>query len=243
LGNYTKAITLTADVPSTFNYFFTFDATTGDNQIWNYVASSKRYVVSDSFDFLGGVGGQENFPTNSLPFASAKDPRVPVTGATNAKTPLAIDGITASVASVFYTVRDEAYPVMNGIDARLIEGEAQLNAGNYVGMMATLNALRTSPPKLGINVVAAMPALTTVPTTAAVAIPLFFREKAFWQFARGYRLGDERRMVRIFGLPQTSVYPGGVYFKGGNYGTQVVLPVTDDEKTNPNFTGCIDMNA
>jgi starch-binding outer membrane protein, SusD/RagB family len=243
VGDYADAIKLTADVPTSFQYLFTFDVSTGDNQLWNITASSHRVVVGDSFDLIGGFGGPKNIIANALPFASANDPRVPVTGSTT-NNQLAIDGLTPLVENKFYGTRDESYPVITGLDARLIETEAMMNAGNYAGMMASLNALRAAPPKLGVNTVAPMAALPNpVPTTAAAAIAIFFREKAFWQFARGYRLGDERRMVRIYGMDQSQVYPSGVFFKGGNYGSQVVLWVTDDEKTNPLFTGCLDTKA
>jgi hypothetical protein len=81
------------------------------------------------------------------------------------------------------------------------------------------------------------------PATMADAVTLFFREKAFWTFARGQRLGDERRLVRQYGRPQDQVFPGGSFFKNGVYGIDVNLPVTDSEKTNPKFTGCIDRTA
>ena len=38
---------------------------------------------------------------------------------------------------------------------------------------------------------------------------LFFREKAFWTFGRGQRLGDERRLVRQYGRTQDQVFPVG----------------------------------
>jgi hypothetical protein len=88
-----------------------------------------------------------------------------------------------------------------------------------------------------------MPALTTTPATKDAAIDLFFREKAFWQFGRGYRLGDMRRLIRVYQRTQDNVFPMGAFFKNGTYGTDVNLPVTDDERTNPNFKGCIDRNA
>jgi hypothetical protein len=59
------------------------------------------------------------------------------------------------------------------------------------------------------------------------------------------RLGDMRRLIRQYGRAQDQVFPIGKFHKpgGASYGTDVNLPVTDNEKTNPNFTGCIDRNA
>jgi hypothetical protein len=109
-------------------------------------------------------------------------------------------------------------------------------------MMTILNALRTAPPTQGIFKPAAMTALP-VPADKASATTLYFREKAFWTFSRGQRFGDLRRLVRQYGRPADQVWPSGPFHKGGNYGPDVTYPVTDNEKTNPNFTGCVDRIA
>ena len=140
--------------------------------------------------------------------------------------------------------RSDPIPVVSGIDARLIEAEAKLQANDIAGMMTILNALRRSPQSLGPITVAAMADLAT-PATKDAATNLFFREKAFWQFGRGIRLGDLRRLIRQYGRTQDQVFPTGTFHKNGGppYGTDVNLPVTDNEKTNPNFTGCLDRKA
>ena len=57
----------------------------GDNPMWSFNTSQKRWVVGDSFDVTGLI-------KNALPFASAKDPRVPVTGTSvNSSLKLAFD--------------------------------------------------------------------------------------------------------------------------------------------------------
>jgi starch-binding outer membrane protein, SusD/RagB family len=240
LGQFSAAAAVVADVPTNFQYLTNFSQTTRDNQEWvgNGSASVARFVVGDSFDI---VAGQKNLIKNAIPFASAGDPRVPVNGSTTGTTK-SIDVSTPWVGLAIWG-RDDAYPVLSGIDARLIQGEAQLNAGDYTGMMATLNALRAASQTIGTYKVPVMPALTTTPATKDAAINLFFREKAFWQFGRGYRLGDMRRLIRVYGRTQDQVFPTGVFFKNGTYGTDVNLPVTDGELTNPNFHGCIDRNA
>lgn len=240
LGQFTAVASIVADVPTSFQYVTTFSQTTRDNQEWvaNGSASVARFVVGDSFDI---IAGQKNLIKNAIPFASAGDPRVPVAGSTTGS----IKSIDVSTSWVGQTIwgRDDAYPVLSGIDARLIEGEAKLNAGDYAGMMTTLNALRTASQTIGVYKVPVMPALATTPATKDAALDLFFREKAFWQFGRGFRLGDMRRLIRIYGRTQDQVFPTGAFFKNGNYGTDVNLPVTDDERTNPNFKGCIDRTA
>ena len=89
----------------------------------------------------------------------------------------------------------------------------------------------------------AMAALPT-PATQAEATSLFFREKALWQFSRGFRLSDLRRLVRQYGRTQDQVFPTGIFFKSGTpYGSDVNFPVTTDEYNNPDFKGCTDRKA
>src|SRR5262249_61502666 len=127
--------------------------------------------------------------------------------------------------------------------ARLIEAEGKLQTGDYAGMMTILNALRTSAQTIGSKAIPAMAALATTPTTKDAAATLLFREKAFWTFGRGQRLGDLRRLVRQYGRTQNAAYPSGAFFKNGQYGSLVAFPVPDRDKANPQFTGCIDTNA
>jgi hypothetical protein len=240
MARFPEAAAAVASIPTNYQYTVTFSQTTNDNNVWGLagqVSTRARFVVGDSFDFTGRI-------KNAIPFASAKDPRVPVVGSAVGTGTKSIDGVTPLVAQQIWVNRSDPIPVVSGVDARLIEAEASLNAGDVAGMMATLNKLRTSPQTLGNFQVPAMAALATPGTTPA-ATDLFFREKAFWQFGRGTRLGDERRLVRQYGRTADTVFPTGTFHKNGGppYGTDVNLPVTDNEKTNPNFTGCIDRNA
>jgi hypothetical protein len=109
-------------------------------------------------------------------------------------------------------------------------------------MMTILNALRGVAQNLGVVVTPVMTALPT-PATRDAAIDLYFREKAFWTFSRGQRLGDLRRLVRQYQRTQASVFPSGTFFKGGTYGADVNFPITVDEQNNPEFKGCTDRNA
>jgi hypothetical protein len=176
-----------------------------------------------------------------IPFASLNDPRVPILKGTDAKLS-AEDGSTPLFIQQVYKGRDDPIPMVSGIDARLIEAEARLNAGDYAGMMAILNALRAAPPKIGIFQPVPMAALAT-PATKDAAIDVFFREKALWQFARGQRLSDLRREVRQYGRAQDKVFPAGDHYKGGTYGSDTSFPVPDPERVNSQFSGCLDRNA
>ena len=54
LGKFAEAATLVGPVPTNWRWLFTFVTTSGDNGLWNYNNSVKRFTVSDSFD-LGGI--------------------------------------------------------------------------------------------------------------------------------------------------------------------------------------------
>lgn len=234
LGDFAGAAATVAGIPTNFSYNFNYSLQSQSNEWWLMGTSIGRYTVGDSVDAGNPV-------KNAIPFAELNDPRVPVqntkgTGEDNS-TPLIIQTIWGQFSPI---------AVEWGGDARLIEAENDLQLGNYAGMMTILNALRTSPQTIAAFNVPAMPALTTVPTDKASAVAVFFREKALWQFGRGYRMDDLRRLVRQYGFTQDQVFPNGQFvLKGvvvGNYGTQTNFPVTTDEQANPNFTGCIDRN-
>src|SRR5205823_3643597 len=127
----------------------TYSQTTQSNTIWTVNASnpsSSRVAVGDSVTLANGV---EVRIRNAIPFGSAKDPRVPVTGSYKDQTRTGFDGQTPWVGQLIWTARESPVVLASGIDARLIEAEAKLNNGDIQGMMTTLNALRTAPQALG----------------------------------------------------------------------------------------------
>lgn len=238
------ALVSTALVPTTYEYEVTHSITGGSNAIWGQGASARRYTVSDSLE-----GNARNLLVkNVIPFFSLQDPRLPVkyttSGAGGKDTTKSQDGFTFSRTTTLYGQLTNA-ALVNGIDARMIEAEAALRNNDFVGMTAILNALRAAPPKIGdIQPTAAQLPPLVVPATADAARTLLFREKALWTFSRGQRLNDLRRLVRQYNLPADQVYPVGTHYRGGVYGPDVNLPVPkDEEKNNPNFTGCLDRKA
>jgi hypothetical protein len=229
LGQFAAAATTVTGIPLAYTYLITYSIPTQSNEWWQMVSSTKRYSVADTAD---GTGFK-----NNLPFASAGDPRVKV----NRTVTKAFDGSTNWDDLQNYG-REDGISLVNGLDAELIRAEADLNLKNAAGWLAMntkLNNLRAAPPKYGNLTIAAMAALP-VPLSQVEAENQFFREKAFWQYARGERLSDMRRLVRQYGRPADTVYPTGNFHKTGTYGTNVSFAVPDGEKSNPNFTGCID---
>jgi len=236
-GKFTQVNALTAGVPSSYAYMLaTSQGKTESFGLWTIVNSTARLSVSDSAEIINGA----STPTkNALPFASANDPRVPVQSGISAGV-APEDGATPMFVQKIWG-RFDPTPMVSGIDARLMEAEVALKAGDIGGMMTILNALRAAPPKISNYQPAAMAPLAT-PTTTDAATTLYFREKAFWTFGRGQRLNDMRRQMRQYNRTEDQVFPTGSYFKGGNYGHTINLPVSSTEKANPQFTGCIDRN-
>ena len=106
-------------------------------------------------------------------------------------------------------------PLVSGIDARLIEAEAKLQASDIAGMMAILNALRTTPQTHGHVPTRRVAGADHAGIPGGGAYGLFFREKAFWSFGRGQRLGDLRRLIRQYSTAAASVGPSGTYLRAG----------------------------
>jgi starch-binding outer membrane protein, SusD/RagB family len=238
-----------ASVPSSFSYNHTFAASSGDNAIWGQPNSARRYNVGNNLE-----GNDRSIPVaNNLPFFSAGDPRVPAkyTVSQNLKdTTKSQDGLTFSRTTSLYG-QETSIAIANYLDAQLIIAEAKLKANDAPGMFAILNALRAAPPKLGDVQPAAMTPLVD-PVTPDARLDLLFREKAFWTFSRGQRLGDLRRLIRFYSRTPANTFPTGgpigggnfaEHYRGGAYGPDVNLPVPQQEENNPNFHGCTDRNA
>ena len=233
LGRYADAAAAVSGISTSYAYVHTFALTTGSNTIWGQGFSAARYVVGDSLE-----GNARNiYVKNALPFVSAKDPRLPVTILSGNGQ----DGQTRVRRTPLYG-QLTAIDVVNGLDARLIEAEAALAANDVVTFLSILNALRATPPKLGDVQPTALAPLVD-PGTPAARLSLLFREKAFWTYSRGQRLGDMRRLVRQYGRAVTDVFPVGIHYKGGDYGADVNFPIVTDERNNPQFKGCIDRKA
>jgi hypothetical protein len=241
LNQVAQAAALVDSIPLSFAYNHTFAVTSGDNILWSQPASARRYTVGDSLE----GNARRDTVRNAIPFFTAQDPRLPVTytiAANGRDTVKSQDGQTNSRTTTLYG-RTTSIPVVNGLDARLIVAEARLRTRDYAGMMTILNGLRASPPRLGEVQPPAMAALP-VPADSTTAVSLYFREKAFWTFTRGQRLGDLRRLIRQYGRTEDNTFPVGTHYKGGVYGDDVNLPVPKNEEgNNPNFQGCLDRNA
>lgn len=232
-GQFSAAASEVASVPTGFQYLNQHSQTTRDNAIWLANNNSRRYTVGNN------EGG------NGLNFATANDPRLPVcrggstacrdAGVTQSR-PFNSFSPTTLYVQLKWRTRDSDVAIADGIEARLIQAEAALNQGQSAAYLPILNALRATVPGL---------APLTDPGTPGGRVDQLFRERAFWLFGTGHRLGDLRRLIRQYGRSQGSVFPVGNFAEGGAYGTDVNLPVTQSEENNPSLgeSTCIDRQA
>jgi len=233
LNRPAEAATAVSGVPTSFRYqmLHTQQLESANNTYLRNV-SERRYSVAT------------NEGVNGLNFGTAGDPRLPVCegndtacktiGVTN---PGRDDQGRPIRVQMLWTVREAPVTIVSGVEARLIEAEAQLRAGAGATSLATLNALRTTVTGLA-------PLADT--GTAAGNVSQLFRERAFWLFGRGHRTGDMRRLVRQYGRAANTVFPVGAYHKNeATYGVDVNMPIPKAEQNNPNAPGdiCIDRNA
>lgn len=229
IGEFAAAAAAVAQVPTTFIHFIEHSAVSArqNNPIFGLQAN-RRYSVSDR------EGG------NGLAYRSANDPRLPFfqdpMGGFDNAVPLFVSRRYPGFASNIV--------LADGIQARLIEAEAALQAGNTGQWLTILNELRASVRSLMAarydNYEANVPAPGTLapladPGTPAARVDLMFEERAFWLFLTGTRHGDMRRLIRQYGRTQAQVFPTGPHHRGGSYGAEVTFPVAFQEAQNPNF--------
>jgi hypothetical protein len=230
LDRAAEAAAAVAGVPTSFEYVMLHSQTTNSNNVWRFNNNARRY----------SVGNAEG--TNGINFATANDPRVPVCHGGDDECDAI--GVTRDVrddlsgpfhVQMLWTDREDPVTIMSGVEARLIEAEAQLAAGDADSALAILNTARAT--------VTGLAPLTDAGTTAAREDQLF-RERAFWLFGTGHRTGDLRRLIRQYGRTEDAVFPTGAWHKGGEYGDDVNVPVPQAELNNPNVQqSCLTRDA
>lgn len=162
---------------------------------------------------------------NGLPFVSASDPRIPIDSSKG----LGTDGYTMWYAFVPDLSLGAPVTIASGVEARLIEAEAALRAGDVAGWTADLNALRADSMDTGVHGLLPLTPDSTMLASADMRIDVMFRERAFWLFLTSHRQGDLRRLIRQYGRTQDKVFPTGLYKNTGTqYGTDITFPITGE---------------
>jgi hypothetical protein len=265
LGQYAEAEAAVSGVGDTFVYLIEHSTnTSAQNNSVNALMDNGRYTISNLEGGTTSTGAAlrpdnntstTNATAEGLNFRTAQDPRLPYVA----------DGRCFTTSIFCYKLLNypnltSDVPLASGVEARLIEAEAAMQRGDAVTMMAKLNSLRAQAGALLKLLYPEQVQVFPPPTSGAVSLPplvdpgtpaaqrdLLFRERAFWLYATGHRLGDLRRLVRNYGLPQAQVFPSGPYFRaaGSNFGTDVAYPVPFNEENNPSFSraACVTTTA
>ena len=209
------AAAIVTAVPTEFVYEVGYSAsiTLYANAVWQLINAERRWSAAD------------NEGTNGLPYVSDADPRTPTEESDGG-------GFSSPEhwAQLKYPDQGTDIPLATGIEARLIEAEAELRGGDYPAALLILNDLRA-------NFAPAGPALTplTAAATPAAQVDQLFKERAYWMWLTSHRLGDLRRLIRQYGRTEAQVYPQGPTEQGLTRGTQVSLVVPFAEQNNPEY--------
>ncbi len=253
-GHFTDAAAAVGTVPTSFVYNTQLQAggfSSGAPYLYNLYDDQAQSQGCGYVNVVDRKGG------NGLPYISAQDPRL-VLSTTIAET---CDGHNAGAPDSvwYYPVKfgnpSTTVPLATGIEARLIEAEAALHANNPNLWAADLNALRADSAETHVTFGAGQVPIALDSTTAAsgtAQVDFMFRERAFWLFGTGTRLGDMRRLIRQYGRDQSTVFPVGPYPNANqpnlpsplpNYGTDVDFtlptPASGFTTPNPNYKGCL----
>ncbi len=224
LGSFAEAAAVVADVPDAFELHVEYsdNSAAQNNGVWyNNWAEGRSSAATDE----GGNGIHFfNFSSSGV----TSDPR--------ALAGFAGSGLGTSIPLFIqgqYQSRGADVALATGLEARLIEAEAAADGGQSDAYLAILNALRAG---IGLEPLAD-------PGSPAGRILQLYEERAFWLWFTGHRLGDLRRLIRVYGaapyglpgMTADDLFPVGATIFNRAYGDDVALPVPDNERNNPNF--------
>jgi hypothetical protein len=251
-GNYVGAKDAVESVPTSFAYQFTYSTTL--NSYFNYLGQLCS-ICTPAFYMADVEGG------NGLNYISSLDPRTRTYSSGGRPLP------------VKFQTSDTPVSLADGIEARLIEAEAALQAHDVAKWAELLNTLRTNgsfttkdtvvgtPPDTmtihdtlwaaGTGNVAGLGPLPLNQTINApndsIRVNVMFRERAFWLFGTGHRAGDMRRLIRQYQRSPAMTWPMGATTYSSSplpYTPDSNLPIPVAESTNnPGYGGCINRDA
>ncbi len=243
LGRFADAGAAVASVAPTFLYSTQLVSTGGGYRSLSLYLAWASFA--NQFFTVGDLKGG-----NGLNFVSAHDPRLVTL----------LNGTTYIGLPAYYpakfpqnAVTNDSIPLADGVEAQLITAEAELAAQNTPAWLATLNQLRANfvtlrgpyPADTSYHALGPL----TDPGSDSARVSLMFRERAFWLYGTGHRLGDLRRLIRQYRRDQSVVFPTGPYDNGSaaalfpTYGTSVNFPIGAIESSNLNFHGCSSTQA
>jgi hypothetical protein len=208
------------------------------NGVWQYTIADDAWGTTDR---KGGKG---------LNFESGQDPRILwVDGHQTGSLGVTSTGFDTIYFQQKYPTKSSSATLASATEATLISAEADLKAGNVASWANKLNMLRassgltqtfydtTSRSPLAVDtIVRPLPALTADSTSLAspdMRVEVHFREREFWLWLTGTRLGDLRRLIHQYGHNDFPVNP--------TRDIRFSIPVS--ETNNPHFKQCLDVGA
>lgn len=229
LGRYSEAAAVVASVDTDYVYYLENSSSSSipSNPFYSLQANG-RYSMGQ-FEGANGLPFRDPSDTDSWDPDNA-DPRVPWINDGPG-----FDPALGDIAMAKYFSFDDDNILADGVEARLIEAEA-----NLAGAVAILNDLRSqSEDLIPLRTTMLMDDLTlpalSDPGNDADRLALVMEERAWWLWGTGHRLGDLRRMVRNYSMNAEDVYPSGDYHKGAFYGADVTFLLDFDEGNNTLF--------
>lgn len=221
------AAALVNEIPTEWTYKITHSKNSQRewNGIYEFMWLEGRWIESDTEG------------TNGLRYRD--DPRNPASNNGSV-----FSGNVEFWGTLRYSSQDSSTTLASGVEARLIEAEAALQAGQNATFLQILNDLRAGSG-LGL-------APLSDPGSVTGRQDLLFSERGQWLYLTDHRLGDMRRLSRStandgYGRDPETVFPIGSTIRGTPYGTDVNFPIPIEEQNNPNMPQggsdlCIDRN-
>ncbi len=245
MGKFDEAAQAVAGVPVTYSYALQYSVA---GKVPGLFGLPGVTVQQFRAGLIGDGEGE-----NGLLFVTQRDARLPRMAAF---TYLAGNSANSSPRQGMIPVVGDPYGIVlsSGVEAQLIRAEAALRR-NDASWLTLLNELRThctdaatcpTPAPRGTGGVDSLPPLIVPQDTAATAkADILFRERAYWLFLTGHRVGDMRRLIRFYARDPETVFPTGEYDTNVPFfGNDVNLPVPSLERErNPLYSGCLNRSA
>ena len=228
-SNLAAAAALVGNVPTGWTYKVTHSRNSQRqwNGVYEFMWLEGRWIEADT----EGVNGLRYRDDPRNPFSTAGSTFVG-------------NGTVQFFGTLRYSAPDSATVLASGIEARLIEAEAALEANQPATFLVKLNQLRSGS---GLP----LPPLAD-PGTVTGRQDLLFSERGQWLYLTNHRLADMRRLSRAtadggYGRDPETVFPVGTTVQNVPYGTDVNFPIPIEELNNPNVNNpsqntCIDRN-
>jgi hypothetical protein len=252
LGKFAAADSAVRNVSTDFVYLINGVTSSADGSGYNYLSLA-----------MGTYRAQDNEGGNGLVWST--DPRAAIvidTALAGAMLwPSKYHITSLGILDPTYTPPGAPVRLADGLEARLIQAEAALDAGSN-NWLAILNSLRTTC--VGLAACAPVPGLTTAslpplndPGTTTSRVDLVMKERAMWLYLTGHREGDLRRLARVYNRDPNTLWPSGTILapafpptfpsalveSGQPYGTDMVFgPDVNEQLRNPLYGGCYDTN-